>query len=334
MSGRFGAGRFGTSRFNAGRFSDLGGIVSTIVTSTAPTVTGTPEVGQTLNRTVGSYSGAGPVVVSNGRWTRNGMDIFPAQTGATYLLAPADDGAFVTWAEDVTDGTSNRTVRALGLPVTYAAPTATGTIPDQDMTHTAAEATIVADVPALFSGAALTYTVNGYAGARLDAGALKIDPATEATGQTVTLTATNSGGTAQITFALTVEALAFLTATLTGTGKIGATHTAAATVSRGAAVFGYDFERDGISIGAPDQATYVPVAADNQTALGVLISATVDGVTISIRTATIAITAAPSDVWNITDNGDGTFDIISAPSDPAALVITDNGDGTFNVEAA
>lgn len=36
--------------------------------------------------------------------------------------------------------------------------------------------------------------------------------------------------------------------------------------------------------------------------------------------------------FTITDNGDGTISLLSAPAAPAAPTITDNGDGTINVE--
>lgn len=61
------------------------------------------------------------------------------------------------------------------------------------------------------------------------------------------------------------------------------------------------------------------------------------------RTATSALSAwedagspfsigAGSD-WSITDNGDGTFSINSAPGQLSAPAITDNGDGTFDIAA-
>ena len=43
--------------------------------------------------------------------------------------------------------------------------------------------------------------------------------------------------------------------------------------------------------------------------------------------------AAPSTDWVITDNGDGTFAISSAPPLSGALIVTDNGDGTFDIAA-
>lgn len=42
---------------------------------------------------------------------------------------------------------------------------------------------------------------------------------------------------------------------------------------------------------------------------------------------------SPPASWSITDNGDGTFTIASAPAAPGALTITDNGDGTFDAAA-
>lgn len=310
-----------------------GGVASTIIVDTAPAITGTPEVGQTLTRTVGSYSGSGTVTVSNGRWQRNGVDIAPAQTGAAYVLVAADDGASVRWAEDVADNLSSRTVQSIAVSVAYAPPVVTGSISDQDMTRGSAAVTVVADVTALFTGADLAYAVSGYAGATRNGNALLIDPAIATASSTVTLTATNSGGTASIGFDLVVADLAFIGATFTGTGKIGSVHTAAATVNRAGATFSYDYERDGVSIGAADQTTYTPVAADNLTSLSVVISATLDGVTISAEPEGIPITyVAPvaagglSDQSYATGSGDQTVDA-STDFTGSAIVYSVSGMG-------
>ena len=44
-------------------------------------------------------------------------------------------------------------------------------------------------------------------------------------------------------------------------------------------------------------------------------------------------TTAGTGSWTITDNGDGTFDIPSAPTLRGPLTVTDNGDGTFDIAA-
>jgi len=46
----------------------------------------------------------------------------------------------------------------------------------------------------------------------------------------------------------------------------------------------------------------------------------------------LGIDFGTADVWDITDNGDGTFAINSIPPVPGQLQLTDNGDGTFAAE--
>lgn len=46
-----------------------------------------------------------------------------------------------------------------------------------------------------------------------------------------------------------------------------------------------------------------------------------------------AFTTGAASTWSITDNGDGTFDIASAPPLSGALTVTDHGDGTFDIAA-
>ena len=101
-----------------------------------------------------------------------------------------------------------------GYVARYDAPVATGSISNQTLTKDSAEATIVAEVSTLFTGDDRSYGVSGYAGVRLDGNALKIDPTVVASTDTITLTASNSGGAANITFDLTVEELLFRLATI------------------------------------------------------------------------------------------------------------------------
>ncbi len=103
------------------------GTPSTITVDTAPAITGTPQVGRTLARTQGSYTGVGPVNVSNGRWTRNGADIGGA-TGASYTLVEADAGAVIRWAEVATDNESSRAVHSSSVTVLASVLTAIGVV--------------------------------------------------------------------------------------------------------------------------------------------------------------------------------------------------------------
>ncbi len=185
------------------------GPASSITIDTAPAITGTAEVGETLTRTVGSYSGDGTITVSNGRWTRNGVDISPAQTGATYALDPADDQTTVRWYEDVADAGSGDTITAQsnGLYVTYTAPTAAGGLTDQSFTEDTGAQTY--DVSGDFTNAAggtwsLPTTI---AGVTINSsGVVQVDTDTLAlqTGTSIVARYTNSGGSADSGFSLTI----------------------------------------------------------------------------------------------------------------------------------
>jgi len=60
---------------------------------TAPTIAGTPTVGQVLTGTNGGFIGSGTITVTRA-WLRDGVPIDGA-TGATYTLVAADEGAAI-----------------------------------------------------------------------------------------------------------------------------------------------------------------------------------------------------------------------------------------------
>jgi hypothetical protein len=61
------------------------------VNTVRPTVTGTPEVGQILNSTVGTWTNA---TTYARQWLRNGSPI-AGQSAAAYVLAAIDEGALI-----------------------------------------------------------------------------------------------------------------------------------------------------------------------------------------------------------------------------------------------
>jgi hypothetical protein len=61
------------------------------VNTVRPTVTGTPEVGQILNSTVGTWTNA---TTYARQWLRNGSPV-AGQSGAAYILVVADEGALI-----------------------------------------------------------------------------------------------------------------------------------------------------------------------------------------------------------------------------------------------
>ena len=98
---------------NSGGVSALAASAETAIptaptNTVAPVVSGTTVVGQTLSTTNGTWSGTATITYGY-QWRRDGFgnsvyaDI-PAATGATYLLADADDDCKVLCAVTATNG--------------------------------------------------------------------------------------------------------------------------------------------------------------------------------------------------------------------------------------
>ena len=166
-----------------------------------PAVSGTANVGETLTVAYAAANHTSAVV----QWYRGSAAIGGA-TGASYVLQAADDRAVVS-AQVTLSGVGSVTGSA-GLPVTYAAPVAAGSIADQSLEQ-AAGAVASIETAALFGGGAgRVYAVSGHAAATIDpaTGVLAISRGAPVAATAITVTATNSGGAAQLTFGLTVTA--------------------------------------------------------------------------------------------------------------------------------
>ncbi|MEL6119136.1 MAG: hypothetical protein AAFQ60_00135 [Pseudomonadota bacterium] len=182
------------------------------------------------------------------------------------------------------------------------APSATGTIANQDLTHTGNVVSVVSDVTALFSGESLNFDVAGYGGAALNGTALEIDPTGVTTGATVTLRATNAGGTAEINFILVVEALAFASLSVSGSGEIGSLHTVTATANRAGASLSYLWQDDQGAISGATQAGFTPTNAQDEEDLSAVVTLSLDGVQLAQESNAIAIThAAPTSSGGLSD---------------------------------
>ena len=73
-----------------------------LVNTAKPTFTGTPQVGQTLSGSPGTWTGEGTVTVTGYQWYRNGAAISGA-TSINYTLVSADAGTSVFLRESVQD---------------------------------------------------------------------------------------------------------------------------------------------------------------------------------------------------------------------------------------
>lgn len=218
-------------------------------------------------------------------------DVLSLQTGTAIVIRASNAGGFAD------SGFALEIVAALPN-----APSATGSIPDQDLTHTGDMVRIVSDVTALFAGESLTYDVSGYSGAALNGTALEIDPTALTTGTTVIVTASNAGGAAQISFTLVVEALVFASLSLAGNGNIGEVHTVTATANRAGASLSYAWQDNQGAIGGATQATFTPTNAQDEETLSAIVTLSLDGVQLVQETNTISIAhAAPSAAGGLAD---------------------------------
>lgn len=225
-------------------------------------LSGDPVVGQTLTVTAESQPAGAAVFY---QWLRDGAPI-PDASGVSLVLTAADDLAalscrvrLVLGAEEVEAETGAVTVRRL-------APVA-GSLADVTFTQGTGPQTI--DCAAGFTGGGLVFsTLSPH---------LVLDPATGlATVETagllaetpVTVTATNSGGTAEVTFRLAVVAVPAAQniepPALSGTPLVGQTLTVSTGTWVNADEFAYRWRRDGVLIAGATATAYTLVAADDQ----------------------------------------------------------------------
>lgn len=94
------------------------------VNTSAPTITGTPTVGQVLSSTVGTWTG-NPTPTYTRQWRRGATNISGA-TGATYTLVAADVGQTITCVVTATNSEGSDTATSNGVgPVAGLAPSFT-----------------------------------------------------------------------------------------------------------------------------------------------------------------------------------------------------------------
>lgn len=103
--------------------NDTGAIAGLAPTNdTAPSISGSDGLGDTLTRTAGSWSGT-PTPSVSGQWRRNGVAI-PSETGATYTIVAADSGADIDYIETATNAEGSATADSNDITTqTFTAPT-------------------------------------------------------------------------------------------------------------------------------------------------------------------------------------------------------------------
>ncbi len=170
----------------------------------APALAGSGRIGEEITLDPGAWSD--PAAALGARWQRDGVDI-PEATGLGYRPGAADDRSALRAVVTAANAAGATEAATEPLGVSYAAPVATGTLPDLTLTLGAAPGSVAA-APA-FSGAALVFSVSG-AGAVIDpaTGVLRLPTDATRAGETVTVTAGNSGGAAALAFRVTVKGVA------------------------------------------------------------------------------------------------------------------------------
>ena len=175
--------------------------------STAPTVTGTAQVGQTLTSSTGSWSGS-PTAYAY-QWYRGSTAISGA-TSAAYTCAQADVGSALFCAVTATNGGGSTTANSAATsnvlalaPTNTTAPAISGTA-QVGQTLTCSQGT--------WSNAPTSYAYqwmrNGVAISGATASTYTPVAADVGNPLTCTVTATNSGGTASVTSAATANVIA------------------------------------------------------------------------------------------------------------------------------
>lgn len=176
---------------------------------TAPAITGTLKVGQTLSVSDGTWSGS-PSSYAR-QWQRSddgatGWANISGATGATYILAAADDLKYLRATVTATnaEGASAPAASAATGQVTYPVAVATGGLPDVSYTQGTGDQTVNAAPD--FSGATGgAWSVTG-GGATIDtSGVVTISTSALLAGVTITVSYTNSGGVANSAFQATVS---------------------------------------------------------------------------------------------------------------------------------
>jgi hypothetical protein len=169
----------------------------------APQLSGSGRMGTALTADPGLWSGTpAPSLTLN--WQRDGADI-PGASGTGYVPGPADDLRAIRCRVTATNAAGTASAVTAAVTAIHVAPVRSGTLPDLSLVQDSGPQ--IVNAAAAFAGAALVFGASG-AGATVVAqtGAVSIPTDRVLDGATVTVTATNSGGTAEASFRVDVTA--------------------------------------------------------------------------------------------------------------------------------
>ena len=169
----------------------------------APALSGSGLVGAPVALDPGDWTGS-PVPALGFQWRRDGADL-PGATGADYLAGDADDATQLSCRVTATNAAGSAAAETPALPIRRPAPVAVGGLADRVLVQGTGPATLAA-APA-FAGAGLRFAVAG-GGAAIDAatGQVTLPTDTLRADEAVTVTASNSGGSAGVGFRVSVAA--------------------------------------------------------------------------------------------------------------------------------
>lgn len=166
-----------------------------------PQLQGSGRIGETVAVISGDWAGV-PAPELGLQWLCDDKEIAGA-TEAAYVPGPEDDGHALTCRVTATNAAGTLSATPEPILVVREAPVVVDLLPDVEAVQGAAPMTV--EAAAAFDGAGLVFTVAG-ANASIDAatGTLSIPADAVLEGETVTVTATNSGGSVDTSFLVTV----------------------------------------------------------------------------------------------------------------------------------
>ena len=225
----------------------------------APRLSGTGRVGEPLVADPGSWTGATAIAL---QWLKDGAAIEGA-TGVEFTPGDAEDGARIACRATASNAAGSTAAETAAILVLQAPPALAGALADQILP--VAAGAIGIPTAGAFSGRGLRFAVAG-AGATIDAaGVVSIPTATARAAEQVTVTATNSGGSAEARFSVRIlavpTALAAPAASVLAQGTGTATVEAAGWFSGEALAFALEGGPAGASIAAATGRVTLPLAA-------------------------------------------------------------------------
>ena len=166
-----------------------------------PALAGSGRIGTEVAARPGLW-GAYPAPQIGFQWRRDGADIAGAVTRA-YVPIPADDLTDLDCAVTASNAAGAVVAVTAALPVTYPAPAVFGELPEEIFDEGTGPQLV--ETGFVFTGENLSFAATGRV-IDPETGVLTVSTDAPVSGETVTITATNSGGAASASLQITVEA--------------------------------------------------------------------------------------------------------------------------------